>query len=63
MRFLFLLWLNACWHVLQRWMFCVSCLHTRQGRWMGMVTRVLIRGCLDGQVGQGWGGLGWGWGV
>ena len=28
---------------------------------MGMVTRVLIRGCLDGQVGQGWGGLGWGW--
>jgi hypothetical protein len=27
---------------------------------MGMVTRVLIRGCLDVQVGQGWGGLGWG---
>ena len=27
---------------------------------MGMVTRVPIRGCLDVQVGQGWGGLGWG---
>lgn len=36
-------------------MLVVSFLHTRQGRWMGMVgaTRVLIRGGLDGQVGQG----------
>jgi hypothetical protein len=36
MRFLFLLWFHACWHVSQRWMFEVSRLHTRQGRWMGM---------------------------